>query len=69
MGLPQSVAAMTPSCRNLAKPKSAILSLMSAGWGFRVLPSWASKMFCGFRSLCTIPLLFMATIAPARNNS
>lgn len=23
MGLPQSVAAMTPSCRNLAKPKSA----------------------------------------------
>ena len=27
MGLPHSVAAMTPSCRNRAKPKSAIFSL------------------------------------------
>ena len=29
MGEPHSVAAMTPSCRNLANPKSAIFSLIS----------------------------------------
>ena len=29
IGEPQSVAAMTPSCRNLANPKSAIFSLIS----------------------------------------
>jgi len=65
IGLPHRVAAITPSCRNRANPKSAILRRMSAGWGFRDLPSWASRMFWGLRSRWTIPLLFIATIAPA----
>ena len=66
MGDPQRVAAMTPSCRKRANPKSAILSLMSCGAGFRPRPSCANRMFCGFRSRWTIPLLFIATIAPAK---
>ena len=65
IGLPHRVAAITPSCRNRANPKSAILSLMSAGCGFLVLPSCANRMFCGLRSRWTMPLLFIATIAPA----
>ena len=33
MGDPQSVAAMLPSARNLANPKSAILSIIWSGEG------------------------------------
>lgn len=67
IGDPQSVAAIFPSWRNLAKPKSAIFKVMLAGDG-RLLPQVCdSNIFCGFRSLCTMPLAKRAFIAPAKN--
>lgn len=51
IGDPQSVAAMLPSCRNLANPKSAIFKVMLAGDGKLFPQVCESKMFCGFRSL------------------
>ena len=45
MGEPQRVAAITPSWRNLAKPKSAIFNLISDGDGLGLSLSWHSKMF------------------------
>ena len=38
-------------------------------WIYLVLPSCARSMFWGLRSLCTIPLLVIAYMAPAKNNS
>lgn len=93
IGDPQRVAAIFPSCKNRANPKSAIdkknekfiyffysslhiyiyipiLSVIFDGAG-KVLQLCDSKIFCGFRSRCTIPLTNNARIAPAsciRNN-
>lgn len=69
IGDPQSVAAILPSWRNRANPKSAIFRTIFDGCG-RVLPqSWANRIFCGFRSRWTIPLLKSAFIAPATNET
>lgn len=58
---------MLPSCRNLANPKSAIFRVMLAGDG-RLLPQLCeSKIFCGFRSLWTMPFAKSAFIAPAES--
>lgn len=65
IGDPQSVAAIFPSCRNRAKPKSAIFSTIFDGAGNALPQLWANKMFCGFKSRCMIPLLCRASIAPA----
>lgn len=66
MGDPHKVAAMFPSWRNLANPKSAIFSVMFDGDGKLLPQPCDSKMFCGFRSLCTMPLAKRALIAPAK---
>lgn len=51
IGDPQRVAAMLPSCKNRAKPKSAIFNVMFAGDG-KVLPQLCeSRIFWGLRSL------------------
>lgn len=51
MGLPQRVAAMTPSWRKRANPKSATFSVTSRVDGFgRPVGLWI-RMFCG----CTFP--------------
>lgn len=65
IGDPHSVAAIFPSCKNRAKPKSAIFSTIFEGVG-NVLPQpCANRIFCGFKSRCMIPLLCRASIAPA----
>lgn len=66
IGDPHRVAAMLPSWRNLANPKSAIFRVIFAGEGKFFPQLCDSNMFCGFRSLCTMPLAKRAFIAPAR---
>lgn len=59
---------MFPSWRKRAKPKSAIFKQIFAGAG-KLLPQLCdNRMFCGFRSLCTIPLAKRAFMAPAKSN-
>lgn len=69
IGDPQRVAAMLPSWRNRANPKSAIFSVMLTGAG-SVLPQLCDRrMFWGFKSRCTIPFAKSAFIAPAKSNN
>lgn len=68
IGEPHSVAAMLPSCRNLANPKSAIFKVMCCGAGNALPQLWDSRMFCGFKSRCTMPLANSAFIAPAERS-
>jgi hypothetical protein len=45
IGEPHKVAAITPSSRNRAKPKSAIFSFISVGNGFGFELSWQRSIF------------------------
>lgn len=46
MGEPHSVAAIFPSCKNLAKPKSAIFKVIFDGAGNDLPQLCCNKIFC-----------------------
>ena len=50
----------------LANPKSASLMMISLKGGFGFLLGLQRRMFCGFRSLCTMPFLLIASRARAK---
>lgn len=67
IGEPHNVAAILPSCKNLAKPKSAIFSVILDGAGSDLPQLCDRRIFCGFKSRWTIPFANKALIAPAAN--